>query len=58
MTDDVGYVVGGPTGKRCVDCKNYKASAVDPQVGTCAGFDVQASASCNLFEKQEDPVEN
>ena len=50
MADDVGYVVSGPPGKQCADCKNYEPSEQDPAVGKCAGFDVQATASCNYFE--------
>ncbi|MBL7200808.1 MAG: hypothetical protein ISS56_11710 [Anaerolineae bacterium] len=49
MADDVGYVNTGPQGKQCVDCKNYEPSEEDPAVGKCAGFDVQATASCNYF---------
>ena len=52
MVDDVGYAAEGPQGKTCADCKNYEPSRDNPHVGTCAGFEVQASASCNYFEKK------
>ena len=54
MADDVGYVVDGPKDKTCADCKSYEPSTVNPEVGACAGFDVQASASCNYFERKEE----
>lgn len=54
VADDVGYVAQGPAGKTCADCKNYEPSPGNPEVSKCAGFDVQASASCNYFEKREE----
>jgi hypothetical protein len=52
MADDVGYVTQGPEGKTCADCTHFEPSPDDPAVGKCAGYDVQASASCNYFEKR------
>ena len=52
MADEVGYVLTGPAGETCADCGNYQPSPEEPEVGKCAGFDVQASASCNSFERK------
>jgi hypothetical protein len=54
MADEVGYVNPGPEGRRCADCANYKPSEGNPDVGTCQGYDVQATASCNYYEAKQE----
>jgi hypothetical protein len=50
MSGDVNYKKNGPKGRTCADCKHYEADKMNAKIGKCMGQDVEADATCDLFE--------
>ena len=44
---DVKYMVKGPKGKTCADCKVFENTG--DGMGKCFGHEVLAAGSCNMF---------